>query len=599
MEDINTKIIDLEREINSLPIGTLTTKKVNGKEYYYHRYTLNHKRYEEYIDFKEVNELKNKINKRKKLEDKLKILKKSKEYKVVKKKKDDHEFKTYIRKGERLKNFIKPAKNFKKRECYKALNDYIYSKNNDKVFILYGLRRTGKTTLIKQILLNMNEKDLNKSIFIQAKPKDTLSMINSDLKYLEEHGYKYIFIDEITLLEDFIEGAALFSDIYASSGMKIVLSGTDSLGFIFTIHNELYDRAILLHTTFISYREFENVLGLKGIDEFIEYGGTMSINGNNYNKDSPFNNLENAKEYVDTAIAKNIQHSLKYYEDGGHFRNLYELYKNNELTSAINRVIEDINHRFTIDVLTKTYKSNALSNTSRNLLKDKSHPFDLMENIDSSLVLESMKKMLDILEKDEQKVLIKEEHALEIKEYLILLDLIYEIDEVHIPNINLENKLTVISQPGLRYAEVRALIDALLKDSKFNKLSLNDRNYIISRTMSTIKGRMMEDLVLLETKKAYPNKKVFKLLFKIAEFDMVIFDEKTSTSKIYEIKYSKEVINEQSHYLNDLELNKETEHYFGSIKGKYVIYRGETKIVNNIKYINVEEYLKGLGKGEG
>lgn len=34
-------------------------------------------------------------------------------------------------------------------------------------------------------------------------------------------------------MEDFIEGAALFSDIYASSGMKIVLSGTDSLGFIF------------------------------------------------------------------------------------------------------------------------------------------------------------------------------------------------------------------------------------------------------------------------------------------------------------------------------------------------------------------------------
>ena len=46
--------------------------------------------------------------------------------------------------------------------------------------------------------------------------------------------YKYVFIDEVTLIEDFIEGAALFSDIFAACGMKIVLSGTDSLGFFFS-----------------------------------------------------------------------------------------------------------------------------------------------------------------------------------------------------------------------------------------------------------------------------------------------------------------------------------------------------------------------------
>ena len=40
------------------------------------------------------------------------------------------------------------------------------------------------------------------------------------------------FIDEVTLMPDFIDSAALFSDIYAAQGMKIVLSGTDSLGFL-------------------------------------------------------------------------------------------------------------------------------------------------------------------------------------------------------------------------------------------------------------------------------------------------------------------------------------------------------------------------------
>lgn len=87
-----------------------------------------------------------------------------------------------------------------------------------------------------------------------------------------------------TLMDDFIEGAALFSDIFASSGMKVVLSGTNSLGFLFSEDCELYDRCFMLCTTFVPYREFENVLGIKGIDEYIRYGGTMSLGGVDYNQ---------------------------------------------------------------------------------------------------------------------------------------------------------------------------------------------------------------------------------------------------------------------------------------------------------------------------
>lgn len=44
--------------------------------------------------------------------------------------------------------------------------------------------------------------------------------------------------------------AALFSDVFATMGMKLVLSGTDSLGFWLAMDEELYDRARLIHTTF-------------------------------------------------------------------------------------------------------------------------------------------------------------------------------------------------------------------------------------------------------------------------------------------------------------------------------------------------------------
>ena len=89
-----------------------------------------------------------------------------------------------------------------------------------------------------------------------------MAMMNRDLKKLFNAGFRYVFIDEVTLLEDFIDSAALFSDVFATMGMKIVLSGTDSLGFWLAMDEELYDRAKPIHTTFIPYREYMNAWGL-------------------------------------------------------------------------------------------------------------------------------------------------------------------------------------------------------------------------------------------------------------------------------------------------------------------------------------------------
>ena len=114
------------------------------------------------------------------------------------------------------------------------LQDYLYWDVRDKVFILYGLHRTGKTTLIRQVLAEMSGADLAKSAFIQIGAGNNLSQVNADLKLLADNRFKYIFIDEVTLIEDFIDGAALFSDMFAACGMKIVLSGTESRGFLFS-----------------------------------------------------------------------------------------------------------------------------------------------------------------------------------------------------------------------------------------------------------------------------------------------------------------------------------------------------------------------------
>ena len=589
--EIQARINELETQVSNLPAGSIAKKTIKGKDYFYHRQTQNGKRHEKYVPADDVDDLRAQIKQRKKLERELREMKKLASNSAPA---QVFELTTNARVGEALKGFTESVRGYRKRECFEQLHDFVFGETQDKVFILYGLRRTGKTTMIRQLLAEMTAEQLSQSAFIQITSRDTLANVNCDLKALEAHGFRYIFLDEVTLMDDFIEGAALFSDVFATCGMKIVLSGTDSLGFLFTEDEQLYDRCIMLHTTFIPYREFESVLGIRGIDEYIRYGGTMSLGGVHYNKTSTFASKESADEYVDTAIARNIQHSLRCYQYEGHFRNLRDLYEKNELTGVINRVVEDINHRFTLEVLTRDWKSNDIGISAGNLRRDRDNPTDILDRIDIVGVTDSLRKLLEIRNRSEQSVQLDDAHASEIKEYLDLLDLTRDVDVLHMPDVATRSSRTVIAQPGLRYAQADALIRSLLLDETFSSLSLPERNAVQERILSEIMGRMMEDIVLLETKMANPQKQVFVLQFPIGEFDMVVFDPESASCRIYEIKHSEEAVPQQYRHLADSEKCALTEHRYGQITEKVVLYRGKEQIIDGIHYQNVEEYLRQI-----
>ena len=592
-EDIQT----IQRQIESLPKGSITVKKINGKEYEYWQFRKDGKQISRRVKDEELDTLRAQINKRKRLEQLLKDVKKEQQNGITADMSLTDAFQSLVRMGDDLLKFAQPVKSFRKREIYYQLETYLNSPVNDRVFILYGLRRTGKTTMIRQAVLSMSAEQQKKSAFIQATTDQTLASMNHDLKLLEASGIKYVFIDEVTLLPDFIEGAALFSDIFAASGMKIVLSGADSLGFLFAETEELYDRCFMLHTTFIPYREFETVLGIHGIDAYIRYGGTMSLGGIDDNqKEMPFSSEKRAGEYVDSAIARNIQHSLRNYQYEGHFRNLYDLYKKNELTSAINRVVEDMNHRFTLDVMIRAFVSHDLGISKANLRKDRNQPSEILDQIDEVAVTERLKALLDIREKEEQEIIINEAHVYEIREYLELLDLIRDIDVESEGRKQVSKKRTVLTQPGLRYAQAEALITTLLEDDTFRAIGVRERSRLTQRILDEIRGRMMEDIILLETALACPDKKVFTLQFAAGEFDMVCFDPQTVSCRIYEIKHSSEITPEQYRHLIDSDKLAKTEFQYGTIEGRYVIYNGADSESEGIQYLNAEKYLLGLKK---
>ena len=202
--------------------------------------------------------------------------------------------------------------------------------------------------------------------------------------------------------------------------------------------------------------------------------------------------------------------------------------------------------------------------------------------------------MMDILDNEEQTVEIDEAHAVQIKEYLSLLDLVTDIDQIYLPETNARTTKPVFSQPGMRYALAEALVNSLILDEKFNYLDISDRQSVLERVLDTVRGFIMEEIVLLETKLALPQKEVYHVQFAVGEFDMVVYDPATLSCGIYEIKHSKELVSEQYRHLVDENKCSAVEHRFGKITGKYVIYRGEPAEANGIHYLNVEEYLKSL-----
>ena len=603
MTDINK----LEEQIAKLPIGYITEKVINEKKYYCQQWKENGKSKSRYISEEEANTLKPQIEERKKLQKELKALKKTLPAPVSEKIEEkilEPEFKMSVLYGEALLNMAQTASQYERRDCFSKIQDFLKTPAADKVCLVFGLRRTGKTTLLKQLVLAMNEEEQKSAIYIKASTENTIEELNADLKIANKLKYKYVLIDEITLIEKFIDNAALLSDVYAVQGMKIVLSGTDSLGFWFAQNEELYDRAVTVHTTFVPFREYSRLLKIHDIDEYIRYGGTLKAGETNFEDtdanafDASFRTDESTRRYIDTAIAQNIQHSLKCYDRGNHFRNLIDLYKKDELTNAINRIIEDMNQAFTVDVITRDFNSSDLG-SAKDLLrreKDETKRTDFLDTFDASEVTKKLMDILKIRNKERQTIEIKEVHIQEITEYLKALDLLQIVYTENIPISNKKEERIIFTQSGMRFCQAQVLVYSLMEDEVFGSLTGDLRDIITEKILEDVQGRMLEDIVFLETKRTYGSKRnVFKLKFASGEFDMVIQDKAKKQCEIFEIKHSKQMVSTQYRHINNEEKIVLTEAQFGKVVRKCVLYGGESQVLENgVEYKNVEEFLKGL-----
>ena len=508
------------------------------------------------------------------------------------------EFHTNVVTGTGLQALANSVAKYGKRDCFSTLQKFVAGSYDGKICILYGLRRTGKTTLLFQML---SELPIEKTAYIKVQTTDDMSRLTKDLKVLFELGYRYVFIDEITLLSDFIDTAAVLSDVFSMMGMKIVVSGTDSLGFAMANRDELYDRSVTIHTSFIPFREYARLLNIRSVDSYIEYGGTLKMENMSFDDpDAAFDEVafrddESTRKYIDTAISRNIQHTLKNDHYGEYFNQLRELYEKGELTNVINRIVQHMNHRFVLRVVEDEFKSHDFGSAKELLLHDlPAERATVLYDVNEKQILERLKAIIEVKEKSETTVPITQEHIDKVKKYLLMLDLIVNCPERYESGKQAEH--TVFSQPGMRYAIAKALVYSLMQDAYFASIPEADKAYITGKILDDVKGRMLEDIVLLEVCKAAPSTmEAFKFKFDAGgEFDMVIYDKTSQNCRIYEIKHSTEVNEKQTIHLRDAEKCQIVEKRFGPISGKFVLYRGKDTFAEGVQYLNVENFLCGL-----
>ena len=508
------------------------------------------------------------------------------------------EFHTNVVTGTGLRALANSVAKYGKRDCFSILQKFVTGSYDGKICILYGLRRTGKTTLLFQML---SELPIEKTAYIKVQTIDDMSRLTKDLKTLFELGYRYVFIDEITLLSDFIDTAAVLSDVFSMMGMKIVVSGTDSLGFAMANRDELYDRSVTIHTSFIPFREYARLLNIRSVDSYIEYGGTLKMENMSFDDpDAAFDEVafrddESTRKYIDTAISRNIQHTLKNDHYGEYFNQLRELYEKGELTNVINRIVQHMNHRFVLRVVEDEFKSHDFGSAKELLLHDlPAERATVLYDVNEKQILERLKAIIEVKEKSETTVSITQEHIDKVKKYLLMLDLIVNCPERYESGKQAEH--IVFSQSGMRYAIAKALVYSLMQDAYFASIPEADKAYITGKILDDVKGRMLEDIVLLEVCKAAPSTmEAFKFKFDAGgEFDMVIYDKTSQNCRIYEIKHSTETNEKQTLHLRDAEKCQIIENRFGPISGKFVLYRGKDKFAEGVQYLNVENFLCGL-----
>ena len=157
--------------------------------------------------------------------------------------------------------------------------------------------------------------------------------------------------------------------------------------------------------------------------------------------------------------------------------------------------------------------------------------------------------------------------------------------------------MPIFIQPGLRYHQTIALVNALRETESFYDIPFKAREELCRKIIEGVEGNLLEHEVLLSCLMKCQNKReeVTQITYLGKEIDMIVHDD--YTIDMYEVKRSSGKSEEQYKWLVDKEFNDYIEAMWGGrIRNRIVLYLGEDDSVKvngmEIRYQNMNQFLK-------
>lgn len=471
----------------------------------------------------------------------------------------------------------------KERYLVDELMQFLYYPCDGKICALYGLRRTGKTIMMYHAIKRLFIAGIADIAFISLTENDSLALLFKKMEGFVKKGIKYIFIDEVTAVNGFIQSSALLADTYARMGIHIVIAGTDSYVINIAGKNNLYDRVIKINTTYIGYKEYEYLNNGTTILDYIHVGGVLPAD--------IFYNEEKTKDYINTAISGNIINSLLRANNRKQYQHLMELDSRGLLRKAIEQAIESANEQLTIDVITKSYVNNTLGSAKQLLEKI----FEIDETLNTEEVEDNVRYKLSIVRDFDAEI--SDKYVQELKDFLIDIGTIKMYHRYVCTKRNIRKlEVPIFVQPGLRYNQTAALLNSLCETPSFFEIPKQVRDLFKNKIIEDVEGNLIEHEVILSNLMRHAGKEieVTQLMYESKEIDMIIHN--SSTVYLFEIKRNKNALEEQAKWLTNKEICDCIEQIFGyKVNKKVVLYLGEdtTKTIagETIYYKNINSFL--------
>lgn len=179
--------------------------------------------------------------------------------------------------------------------------------NYSTAIVLYGVKRSGKTTILDQLY-----KTIGKEKILYISLNIGCSCTYNDLSdIIEQSNKEFVFIDEITRLQDFSSSLHNLINAHFTNNKKLVLSGTDTIMFKIAQLGELTGKLRLVNTFPLTFNDCKLLFRDCEFTTFSDDGYSV----NDYSDEEYIVNLsESIKGYINK-LDRSEEHSLDYYDD--------------------------------------------------------------------------------------------------------------------------------------------------------------------------------------------------------------------------------------------------------------------------------------------